>query len=118
MVDIDDFDEETALAAALALGEVLQQRTHKKKYLGQIYTVPGTLGEALNLPTIIARLKSKVAARRAVGVDEFVELWCTLSQPTQQKVLEALEWYDPKALSWDDVRSNRKLFAVPVSDKK
>lgn len=103
-----EFDEETALEAALALQQVLQQRTHQRKYLGQVYTVPGKLGEALNLPTILSRLGSKVARRRQAGLDEFEELWATLSPTTQSKVLEAIEWYDPEELSWDDKRSNRR----------
>ena len=103
-----EFDEETALAAALALQQVLEQRTHKRKYLGQIYTVPGKLGEALNLPTILSRLGSKVATRRQAGLEAFEELWVTLSAATQSKVLEAIDWYDPEQLNWDDKRSNRR----------
>jgi len=103
-----DFDEETALAAALALQQVLEQRTHRRKYLGQIYTVPGKLGEALNLPTIVSRLGSKVARRRQTGVEQFEELWATLSTTTQHKVLAAIDWYDPQQLNWDDKRSNRR----------
>jgi len=103
-----EFDEETALAAAQALQDVLQQRTHRRKYLGQMYTVPGKLGEALNLPKILSRLGSKVASRRQAGVEEFEELWATLSLATQSRVLEAIEWYDPQELSWEDKRSNRR----------
>lgn len=103
-----EFDEETALAAALALQDVLQQRTHRRKYLGQMYTVPGKLGEALNLPKILSRLRSKVAIRRQAGLEEFEELWATLSMATQSKVLDAIEWYDPQELKWDDKRSNRR----------
>ncbi|RLT96353.1 hypothetical protein [Ketobacter sp.] len=103
-----EFDEETALAAAAALQQVLEQRTHKRKYLGQVYTVPGKLGEALNLPTIVSRLRSKVARRRQAGLEEFEELWATLSVATQHKVLDAIQWYDPEQLNWDDKRSNRR----------
>ena len=35
-------------------------------------------------------------------------LWDTLSEPTRATVLEAINWYDPKELSWDDKRSNRR----------
>lgn len=107
----EEFNEESALAAAMALQQVLEERTHKRKYLGQIYTVPGKLGEALNLPKIISRLSSKVAHRRESGLDEFEELWATLSLATQSKVLEAIDWYDPESLSWDDKRSNRRPVA-------
>jgi hypothetical protein len=108
MSTAEEFDEETALAAALALQSVLEQRTHRRKYLGQIYTVPGKLGEALNLPKIISKLGSKVAQRRKKGVEDFDDLWVTLSAATQSKVLDAIDWYDPKQLSWDDKRSNRR----------
>lgn len=110
-----EFNEETALAAAHALQQVLEQRTHRRKYLGQIYTVPGKLGEALNLPKILSKLGSKVARRRQAGLEQFEELWATLSAPTQAKVLEAIDWYDPEALSWDDKRSNRRPVAVKNS---
>lgn len=103
-----EFDEVTALAAALALEAVLQQRVHRRKYLGQIYTVPGKLGEALNLPRITSQLNSKVARRREQGLEAFEELWVTLSRSTREKVLKAIQWYDPKDLNWDDPRSNRR----------
>ncbi|MGB3620602.1 hypothetical protein FT643_08625 [Ketobacter sp. MCCC 1A13808] len=103
-----EFDEDTALAAALALQAVLEQRTHRRKYLGQIYTVPGKLGEALDLPNIISRLKSKVARRREQGLTGYEELWVTLSRATREKVLQDINWYDPKELNWDDKRSNRR----------
>lgn len=108
MIDSDDFDEESALAAALALHEVLAKRTHRRKYLGQVYVVPGKLGEALKLPAIISRLQSKVIRRRAQGLEDFTLLWETLSVPTREAVQEAINWYDPKSLSWDDKRSNRR----------
>ena len=113
MIDPDEFDEELALAAAVALQDVLERRTHRRKYLGQMYTVPGTLGQALNLPKILSRLNSNVANRRVQGVDEFVELWLTLSEATREKVVEAIEWYDPKDLDWDDKRSNRRPLNAP-----
>ena len=111
-----EFDEETALAAAQALQDVLQQRTHRRKYLGQMYTVPGKLGEALKLPGILSRLSSKVASRRQSGLEEFEELWATLSLATQAKVLDAIQWYDPEDLSWDDKRSNRRPLTPGKSD--
>lgn len=120
MRDVPEFDQETALAAAQALEQVLQQRTHQRKYLGQLYTVPGSLGKALNLPKITTMLKSKVMARRDAGVEQFEELWYTLSEDTKDKVLQELGWYDPKELGWDDKRSNRRptdLSSAPT-DKK
>src|SRR3990167_2730432 len=118
MIDSDEFNEETALAAALALQQVLARRTHRRKYLGQMYTVPGKLGDALKLPGIVAKLQSKVVSRRHKGLADFQFLWDTLSVPTRETVLQEINWYDPKALSWDDVRSNRKPVAVIVPDKK
>ncbi len=108
MIDNSEFDEASALEAALGLQKVLQMRTHKRKYLGQYYEVPGKLGEALRLPSILSKLGSKVVKRRQQGVEEFNDLWITLSKATQQRVLELMSWYDPKELEWDDKRSNRK----------
>lgn len=118
IVDPDEFDEETALAAAEALQLVLERRTHQRKHLGQMVTVAGSLGAALNVPNIIAKLNSKVVSRRSKGLDEFADLWMTLSVATQEKVLEQIDWYDPKQLDWEDKRSNRKLVTVPPNEKK
>lgn len=118
MIDSDEFDEETALAAALALQEVLARRTHRRKYLGQVYVVPGKLGEALKLPAIISRLQSKVVRRRGQGREDFSLLWETLSVPTREAVLEAIHWYDPKSLSWDDKRSNRRPLSPRNPDER
>lgn len=113
MMDADEFDHESALAAALALQQVLARRTHRRKYLGQIYTVPGRLGDALRLPGIVAKLQSKAAGRRNQGLEAFCFLWSTLSVPTREAVLAAIDWYDPRQLNWDDVRSNRRPTVVP-----
>lgn len=117
MIDSDDFNEESALAAALALEKVLARRTHRRKYLGQIYTVPGRLGDALKLPAIVSKLQSKANGRRRRGLDEFRFLWDTLSVPTREAVQQDINWYDPKDLSWDDVRSNRKPVSVTLPEK-
>ncbi len=116
MIDAEEFDEETALAAALALQQVLAQRTHRRKYLGQVYVVPGKLGEALKLPSIISRLQSKVVRRRAKGQEDFCLLSVTLSVPTREAVLPAVNWSDPKSLNWDDKRSNRRPAPVKQPD--
>ncbi len=118
MLDADEFDEETALVAALALKEVLAQRTHRRKYLGQVYVVPGKLGDALKLPSIIAKLQSKVVRRRHSGREDFSVLWDTLSVTTREAVLKAIEWYDPKELNWDDKRSNRRPVVAKNPDSK
>ena len=115
-MSIEEFDQESALAAAVALQEVLQQRTHRRKYLGQVYTVPGKLGEALQLPRILGKLHSRSNTRRDSGVEDFSELWVTLSKSTRDKVLQAIDWYDPKELDWEDKRSNRR--PVPVKSAR
>ncbi|MDX1755792.1 MAG: hypothetical protein R3175_07020 [Marinobacter sp.] len=103
-----DFSTETALEAAISLSEVLSARRHRRKVLGQEVLVPGQLGEALHLPRIIRRLQSKQQRLREQGLEEFQSLWPTLSDPTRDKVLDTLGWYDPKELDWDDKRSNRR----------
>lgn len=104
----EEFDVETALDAAVALNRVLAARTHRRKVMGQEVVVPGQLGEALHLPHIIRRLQGKQLRQRERGLDEFQELWPTLSSVTREKVLGAIGWYDPKSLSWEDKRSNRR----------
>lgn len=98
----------SALAAAVALRTVLAQRTHRKKYMGQELVVPGQLGDALRLPRIINQLQSKQERRRIEGLDQFQTLWLTLSDGTRHQVLEAIGWYDPHDLDWEDKRSNRR----------
>ncbi|AZZ95564.1 hypothetical protein EUZ85_25760 [Hahella sp. KA22] len=104
----EDFDIISARLAADALKQVLAARTHKKKVWGQVIVRPGQLGDALRLPTITSELNSKVAVRRERGLENFQALWDTLSEHTRQAVLHSIGWYDPKNLSWDDKRSNRR----------
>lgn len=107
-MDSEEFSLESARLAAEALEQVLAARTHRKKYLGKIYTVPGKLGEALKLPTIIAKLNSRVTTRRDAGLEDFQFLWDTLSEATKESVLVHIGWYEPTRLDWEDKRSNRK----------
>lgn len=107
-MDHEEFTTETALDAAIALHKVLAARTHRRKVMGQDVWVPGQLGEALQLPRIIRRLQSKQLKQRDQGLDEFQELWPTLSPTTRDKVLDRIGWYNPKELDWDDKRSNRR----------
>ena len=102
-----EFDTDSALKAARALEIVLESRTHKKKYLGQIYTLPGQLAKALKLPDIVSKLDSKAATRRQRGLDDFLELWSTLSYMTKSRVLDDIGWYAPEQLDWEDKRSNK-----------
>lgn len=104
----EEFTVETALEAAAALHRVLAARTHRRKVMGQEVLVPGQLGEALHLPQIMRRLQARQARQRDRGLDDFHELWPTLSPATRDKVLGAIGWYDPKALDWEDKRSNRR----------
>jgi len=108
----EEFDVETALDAAAALHRVLAARTHRRKVMGQEVLVPGQLGEALHLPRIIRQLQGKQLRQRERGLEEFHELWPTLSPATREKVLDRIGWYDPKSLNWDDKRSNRR----PIAD--
>jgi hypothetical protein len=107
-LQIDTFDAETALAAARALERVLAARTHRRKVLGQEVLMPGQLGQALHLPVLLRRLESKQSRQRGRGLEGFIALWATLSEPTRRKVLDELGWYDPEALDWEDKRSNRR----------
>ena len=114
MVSGDGFNEETALQAAEALTGVLARRTHRRKVMGQEVLVPGQLGDALKLPQLINRLKSRQQRQRDRAVEEFGSLWETLSHATRDQVWRQLGWYDPRELSWEDKRSNRRP-APPAS---
>lgn len=115
LLELESFSIETALDAATELRRVLAARTHRRKVMGQEVLVPGQLGEALQLPRIISRLQSKQQRQRDQGLDDFQELWPTLSPITREKVLDAIGWYDPKELNWDDKRSNRRPLVDPDS---
>jgi hypothetical protein len=106
-VEVNTFTEDTALDAAVELQRVLAARTHRRKVLGQEIIVPGQLGAALNLPRIVSRLQSRQVRLRTQGLEDFQQLWVTLSLPTREKVLRAVGWYRPQELSWEDKRSNR-----------
>ncbi|ADP96356.1 hypothetical protein SAMN04487869_102313 [Marinobacter sp. DSM 26671] len=115
LLELETFTIETALDAATELRKVLAARTHRRKVMGQEVMVPGQLGEALQLPRIINRLQSKQMKQRELGLEDFQELWPTLSPQTRERVLGAIGWYDPKELDWDDKRSNRRPLVDPDS---
>lgn len=115
LLELETFTVETALDAATELRKVLAARTHRRKVMGQEVVVPGQLGEALQLPRTINRLQSKQQKQRDLGLEDFQELWPTLSPQTRERVLEAIGWYDPKELDWDDKRSNRRPLVDPDS---
>ena len=102
------FTVETALEAATALHHVLAARTHRRKVMGQEVLIPGQLGEALHLPQIIRRLQARQIRQRERGLEDFQDLWPTLSPVTRNRVLNNIGWYDPKSLDWEDKRSNRR----------
>jgi hypothetical protein len=104
----EDFTIDTALDAAKALEKVLASRVHRKKMWGQEVIIPGQLGKALRLPTIIAQLSGKIIKRRQKGLTNFQELWDTLSHATKKEVLNQIGWYNPKELDWEDKRSNKR----------
>lgn len=114
-MDSNDFNVASALIAAQALQRVLARRTHRKKYMGQVLLLPGQLGEALRLPSMITRLQSRQAPQRQSGLEAFVALWQTLSEPTRQHTREEAGWYDPASLDWEDKRSNRRA-SFPADD--
>lgn len=108
MVSGDGFNEQTALQAAEALAVVLARRTHRRKVMGQEVLVPGQLGDALRLPQLINRLSSRQQRQRERALEDFEILWETLSHSTRNQVCRQLGWYDPRELSWEDKRSNRR----------
>ncbi|MGC8121581.1 hypothetical protein [Marinobacter sp. VGCF2001] len=112
-LEADNFTVESALEAALELQKVLAARTHRRKVMGQDVLVPGQLGEALNLPKTISRLRGKQQRLRDRGLEDFQELWPTLSALTRKRVLDGLGWYDPTELDWEDKRSNRRPVVDP-----
>ena len=115
LLELETFTIETALDAATELRKVLAARTHRRKVMGQEVMVPGQLGEALQLPRIINRLQSKQMKQRELGLEDFQELWPTLSPQTRERVLGAIGWDDLKELDWDDKRSNRRPLVDPDS---
>ena len=108
MFKSEEFDLKSASLAAEVLAKTLARRTHVKVIFGEERRVSGTLGLALNLPAIRKRLLSRSIKQRQRGLDEFKALWDTLSSGTCNSVLEAIGWYDPAKLEWDDQRSNRR----------
>jgi hypothetical protein len=104
----EEFDVKSALSAAVALKKVLVQRTYKKVVNGEERLFAGTLGEAVHVPEITARLESRSSKQRERGLEEFRALWDTLATRTRNSVLDAIGWYDPRELLWDDKRSNRR----------
>ncbi len=108
MLTGQDFDIAKAQKAAVALEVILERRTRVKVILGEERVVPGTLGKAIKLPSIIARLESRSSNVRNRGLLEFRQLWDTLSAQTTREVLDAIGWYDPAKLDWEDPRSNRR----------
>ncbi|MCM0611061.1 hypothetical protein KFJ24_01070 [Marinobacter sediminum] len=113
LLELETFTTETAVEAAVELRRVLAARTHRRKVMGQEVLVPGQLGEALHLPRTINRLQSKQQRQREKGLEDFQELWPTLSPTTREKVLDGIGWYDPKELDWEDKRSNRRPLVDP-----
>lgn len=108
MFNSEEFNVQNALLAAVALKTIFARRTHVRVILGEERRIPGTLGNAVNLPGITRHLESAVSKRREQGLREFRALWDTLSAATCKSVLDAIGWYDPLDLDWDDKRSNRR----------
>jgi hypothetical protein len=107
-MDSTEFSVETAIDAVAALQRTLAERTHRKRVMGQDVVRPGQLGQALRLPLILSKLRSRQLRRREEGLEDFQTLWPTLSASTHEKVLQVMDWYEPRDLDWDDPRSNRR----------
>ena len=106
-IDTDAFDVALALKVANALKVILENRTRVKVILGEERVVPGTLGDVVRLPSILTRLEGRSRLARDDALLEFQTLWSTLSEKTTAEVLDAIGWYDPNDLDWEDPRSNR-----------
>jgi hypothetical protein len=87
---------------------VLDSRTHKRVYLGDEITVKGSLSKALKLPEIIRALQSPHLSARPVHKMP----WQNYGQPCRplhrNTRWKNLTGTNPKSLSWDDPRSNRR----------
>lgn len=94
--------------AAQSLETVFARRTHRRKFMGHVILVPGQLGQALRLPYIIEKLRSKSSKSRQAGLEAFQMLWDTLSESTKEQALREIGWYNPRDLDWEDQRSNRR----------
>ena len=106
-VVIDALDANSALQLAEALESVLDKRTHKHNHLGDEIVVKGSLSKALKLPDLIKHLAS-TEKKRLLAKERLSEIWYSLSANTRAKAFDAAGLYEPKALDWDDPRSNRK----------
>lgn len=108
MLNSELFTTSTGLSAAIALKKIFARRTHVVLVLGEERRIPGTLGNAVNLPSITRRLEHRSAKQREQALEEFKALWNTLSAVTRNSVSEVIGWYEPEELTWDDKRSNRR----------
>jgi hypothetical protein len=108
-VDSDDFHIGNVLEAAIALDLILKKRVHpKKNWYGETILSPSKLGIDLGLPKILKRLNSKTISQKEKGLEDFQNIWMSLSAPTRTQVEESIGWYEPENLDWDDIRSNRR----------
>lgn len=107
LIDITALDDANMLQLCDALIRVLDARVHRRIHLGKEVFVKGTLSNALKLPQLHAQLQTKQAKRRDAAKEAFAAIWQTLSEKTQIKTFDCVNWHDPKTLPWDDPRSNR-----------
>lgn len=105
---ISDFSLEAQIELLDGIEQVLDNRMHKRKVMGEDVLVKGSLSKALRIPEIRRKLASRNSTRQHKGTLALAELWATLSPVTQQSVLALISWYDPSTLEWDDPRSNRR----------
>ena len=107
-IDFEQLNDEQLLELCTQLQSVLDARLHKRQHLGEEVLVKGSLSKALKLPELIKKLSSKRPVSRQQARDAFDVLWFSLSEDTKNKTLLAFGAYDPKALDWEDPRSNKK----------
>ena len=107
-MDFYALDIETVRQIAAALEQTLDERTHKRDYLGEAIIVKGSLSKALKLPEIKRTLARQSHDLQQQGIDQLTTLWLTLSEPTRKNTLNRAGLYEPEELSWDDPRSNRR----------
>lgn len=110
LMDLSILNEEQLLSCATTLETVLNRRTHRRIIMGEDVIVSGSLSKALKLPQLILQLQSPQTRKKQQASEQLQTIWQTLSESTQLAVQQELNWYDPKALDWDDPRSNRNPF--------
>ncbi len=107
-MDIEKLNRSQLAACLTALIHVLNQRKHVRVIMGKEVLVEGSLSKALKLPELLKQINSVHRAKQDKAILQFIEIWPTLSETTRELSINALGWYEPNDLEWDDPRSNKK----------